>query len=282
MKKAFTLIEILVVIAIIGILAAILFPVFSRARENARRSSCQSNLKQIGLGVAQYVQDYDETYPILEDSGSGGIFSTGTPAALSDKQTWIDRVFPYIKSRQVFHCPSVGEAKGGAAEQFSHYGFTAYTERSCNGDLGFAGQKGLMKLAEIQRPAEVLIMSDYRVAYPHVAGVWALSQFCFTSASYIITPGEYSSVPEATAMCNDGTDCSMTPVDARHLSGANYAFFDGHVKWLGFKPIDNGTPNGVDISTAYGTPNTAFNGYPKFHWPSLSNEKTKPFWAPHL
>ena len=61
--QAFTLIELLVVIAIIAILAAILFPVFARARENARRASCQSNMKQIGLGLMQYVQDYDETYP---------------------------------------------------------------------------------------------------------------------------------------------------------------------------------------------------------------------------
>ena len=59
----FTLIELLVVIAIIAILAAILFPVFARARENARRSSCQSNMKQIGLGFMQYTQDYDEQYP---------------------------------------------------------------------------------------------------------------------------------------------------------------------------------------------------------------------------
>lgn len=58
--KGFTLIELLVVIAIIAILAAILFPVFARARENARRSSCQSNLKQIALGWMQYNQDYDE------------------------------------------------------------------------------------------------------------------------------------------------------------------------------------------------------------------------------
>jgi prepilin-type N-terminal cleavage/methylation domain-containing protein/prepilin-type processing-associated H-X9-DG protein len=92
-KKGFTLIELLVVIAIIAILAAILFPVFARARENARRSSCQSNLKQIGLGLKQYVQDYDEKFPQVElnsDEARGWAFTTQ----------------PYLKSVQIFQCPS--------------------------------------------------------------------------------------------------------------------------------------------------------------------------------
>src|SRR6195952_4217645 len=88
-KPGFTLIELLVVIAIIAILASILFPAFGRARENARRSSCQSNEKQIGLGLLQYVQDYDERYPIAIGAAS-----------------WRQVIQPYLKSAQIFTCPS--------------------------------------------------------------------------------------------------------------------------------------------------------------------------------
>ena len=94
-RSAFTLIELLVVIAIIAILAAILFPVFARARENARRSSCQSNLKQIALGIKQYVQDYDERYPPID--GQTGL--AGNPG-------WAYATQPYLKSEQIFQCPS--------------------------------------------------------------------------------------------------------------------------------------------------------------------------------
>src|SRR6185503_6823587 len=76
-KHGFTLIELLVVIAIIAILAAILFPVFSRAKENARRTSCASNLKQIGLGFMQYTQDFDERLPNATDGGGGGAGKAG-------------------------------------------------------------------------------------------------------------------------------------------------------------------------------------------------------------
>ena len=95
--KGFTLIELLVVIAIIAILAAILFPVFARARENARRASCTSNMKQIGLGVMQYTQDYDEKYPLPPFR---------TPGSDGRNTMWGQTVQPYIKSTQLFSCPS--------------------------------------------------------------------------------------------------------------------------------------------------------------------------------
>ena len=72
-RSGFTLVELLVVIAIISVLAAILFPVFARARENARRTSCLSNQKQLGLAFTQYFQDYDEQFPLL---GKGGAAET--------------------------------------------------------------------------------------------------------------------------------------------------------------------------------------------------------------
>jgi prepilin-type N-terminal cleavage/methylation domain-containing protein/prepilin-type processing-associated H-X9-DG protein len=97
-RKGFTLIELLVVIAIIAILAAILFPVFARARENA---SCQSNLKQIGLGIMQYTQDYDEKYPYgLKGPNWSGWFP------VEYNVLWPNRIFPYVKSSQLFACPS--------------------------------------------------------------------------------------------------------------------------------------------------------------------------------
>ena len=72
--KGFTLIELLVVIAIIAILAAVLFPVFAKVREKARQTVCLSNEKQIGLGFMQYVEDYDEVFPMAynDNCGAGG------------------------------------------------------------------------------------------------------------------------------------------------------------------------------------------------------------------
>lgn len=108
-NSAFTLIELLVVIAIIAILAAILFPVFGRARENARKTSCLSNLKQIGLASQQYCQDYDEKlYPHRFNSTPNPLAAeSGAPSGtVPDKIFWPTLLQPYAKSYQVFECPS--------------------------------------------------------------------------------------------------------------------------------------------------------------------------------
>ena len=96
----FTLMELLVVISVIVILAALLFPTFARARENARRASCMSNMKQIGLGIMQYTQDYDERYPFT------GIEYPDTPGKLPQV------LDPYVKNTKIFKCPSDSSAIG--------------------------------------------------------------------------------------------------------------------------------------------------------------------------
>lgn len=98
-KKAFTLIELLIAIAIIAILAAILFPVFARARENARRTNCASNLKQIALGIMQYTQDNDEYFPRPRPFGGG-------------PGDWVTPTLPYLKNTQLFRCPSHHQPAG--------------------------------------------------------------------------------------------------------------------------------------------------------------------------
>lgn len=98
-QSGFTLIELLVVIAIVALLAAILFPVFGRARENGRRASCQSNLKQIGIGILQYTQDFDEKLPLANTSNI-------LLGSLVAERPWHVTIQPYVKSVQIFKCPS--------------------------------------------------------------------------------------------------------------------------------------------------------------------------------
>ncbi len=100
-RHGFTLIELLVVIAIIAILAAILFPVFQKVRENARRASCQSNEKQLGLAFVQYTQDADEQMP------SGTANATNVTGV-----GWATQIYPFVKATGVYACPDDSAVNG--------------------------------------------------------------------------------------------------------------------------------------------------------------------------
>lgn len=153
-RKGFTLIELLVVIAIIAILAAILFPVFSRAREKARQTVCTSNEKQIGLAIMQYVQDYDEIYPVA----NWGRTYDASGAFLGNPYGVFDVLEPYIKATGVMKCPSrqgkIGYQQNGQNAQ-SIWGV----------DFGGAwGVAGLINapaaVADVRSPANVVMVFE--------------------------------------------------------------------------------------------------------------------------
>ena len=143
-KQGFTLIELLVVIAIIAILAAILFPVFQKVRENARRASCQSNEKQIGLAFLQYVQDYDEHFPCLDVNDGGPLKNDANGNAMS----WDLVTQPYIKSMQVLACPD--DSVSDTANLIG-YGTNVRRSYSLATDMTDANGVGIT-LARIQEP----------------------------------------------------------------------------------------------------------------------------------
>ncbi len=199
-KDAFTLIELLVVIAIISILAAILFPVFARARENARRTSCLSNVRQIGLGLMQYAQDHDER---LVPYNSGSSDSVNRPY-------YHGAIEPYVKNIQVFRCPSIKKSYN----TFNTLYFPTYALNGTAAGSGYVYAGIGTPLATITEPSITwaLVETQYSAARWESDG-WGRAGVSFASEA----------IPEeATGVFRMDT----------HLDGSNVGFADGHVKWV--------------------------------------------------
>ena len=217
-NSAFTLIELLVVIAIIAILAAILFPVFARARENARRSSCQSNLKQIGIGILQYTQDYDEKFPRSRVSGialPANPPANPNPVASQTDAPWHVVVQPYIKSYQVFKCPSntstATHTRSNGLVPISYVSNGGGTEAEDNTNFGGIRPMGAQlapgtAIAQIASPSQLLLVGEHPTRNE---------------------PEFYSLSVNSMTFQN-------------HLGTTNFLFADGHVKAV--RPTQLATP----------------------------------------
>ena len=218
-KSAFTLIELLVVIAIIAILAAILFPVFARARENARRSSCQSNLKQIGLGQLQYVQDYDEKYALA-------IVGATDPQAPGVPVGWADSIQPYLKSTQIYQCPSdsIPPSNDPTARStngsYTDYWYNAYLSSDPSAGGTSANCNTAISLSSVQQPTLTIMNGD--------------GQGQNGSAAYRTNGNSSHGVITSIGSPGNGNSgiAYSSAIVNRHLDGANLLFADGHVKWL--------------------------------------------------
>jgi len=238
-RRGFTLIELLVVIAIIAILAAILFPVFAQAREAARKTSCTSNLKQVGVAFSLYTQDFDETFPWAASN-------LGTPTT-----TWYDLVEPYVKvgasgfgytggvQRTFYVCPSFDNTQvpmqpgDPAVPTFAAAQVTRAMSYAANGWLmpmankallpnspWFPGTAGPQALPAIGAPASVVLVGHALGTRPSIAGDDVTSG-CTGNEEGV------NGVPPIM-----GSSAVYCAARYKHSGGAVYLMADCHAKWF--------------------------------------------------
>lgn len=235
--SAFTLIELLVVIAIIAILAAILFPVFAQAREKARQISCVSNEKQLGLGLLQYCQDYDERYP----SGSDDL---GKPSGIGEAGVgWASQMYGYVKSTGVFKCPDdPTSTMSGTPVAFAiSYGFNDNA----------AGNT--MTLAKFSSPAKTILLFEVYGGNAPITAPWNgttgdnVSPAGDGNTLGFGGSGEYATgVPSGAGMSIGTGTGDFQSATGRHTGQANFEMADGHAKLLRSTSVSSGGENGAD------------------------------------
>jgi prepilin-type N-terminal cleavage/methylation domain-containing protein/prepilin-type processing-associated H-X9-DG protein len=229
-RRAFTLIELLVVIAIIAILAAILFPVFAQARSKARQTACLSNMKQWGLGMMMYQQDYDELVPLM-----------GYEGCLAAASQWHNAIQPYIKNRGLLKCP------GDPSQQFARfdplnpqasYLANDWLNRNVWGGSCATLQRNVVSQAAINSPADTIFLAE-GAAW----GKWGgCSANCQNTSGNLFIAENHGELITGVLSIPWGQAGASFMASARHRStyeyapfhngGANFTFTDGHAKWF--------------------------------------------------